>query len=47
MSIQPIYYSIDEAMCKRYVDYISQELVEEIPAYGVECSDASFAPKLT
>ena len=39
MSIQPIYYSIDERMCKSYVDYVSQELYNEIPAYGAECSD--------
>lgn len=38
MSVQPIYFSIDETMCKEYLTPITKGLSEEISAYGPACS---------
>ena len=38
--IQPVYFSIDEKMCKENLYTIPQNLLEEIQEYGIECSDA-------
>ena len=39
MSVQPIYYSIDEHMCKNVLLNIQKGLLYEIPSFGRECSD--------
>ena len=38
MSIQPIYYSINEDMCKNILKPMTKNLINEIPQYGPECS---------
>ena len=37
--ITPIYYSIDEVICKHVIWPISEDLQTENPAYGLECGD--------
>ena len=46
--IQPIFYSVDPQMCDSYLKPLTQNLRDEIPAYGKEC-EASFnrIPSLT
>lgn len=38
-SIQPIYYSVDDNICKNRLTMLSDGMKEEIPEYGLECSD--------
>ena len=40
----PIYYSIDREMCKDYLSPLSESMREELPSYGLECSDARLSP---
>ena len=45
MSIQPIYYSINENMCKNILKPMTKNLINEVPNYGPECSEvAASAP---
>ncbi len=37
--ITPIYYSIDEMICKHVIWPINDDLKSEYPAYGLECGD--------
>ena len=37
--VMPIYYSIDPGMCKEYLAPLSAGMREELPEYGLECSD--------
>ena len=39
--IQPIYFSTDERMCKDHLFPLLEGMLEEIPAYGLTCGDAS------
>ena len=41
MSIQPIYYSINEEMCKNILKPMTKNLINEIPQYGPECSEVA------
>ena len=41
-SIQPIYYSTNEKVCKRELLMINDEMKEEIGYYGLDCNDKSF-----
>lgn len=38
MSVQPIYYSVDEKICKQKLIKLTPGLLEEIPSYGPECA---------
>ena len=40
----PIYYSIDKTVCMNYLLPMSEEMREELPSYGLECSDARLSP---
>ena len=45
MSLQPIYYSINENMCKNILKPMTKNLINEVPMYGPECSEvAAYAP---
>ena len=46
-SIQPIYYSINEDICKNVLLPLTEVILDEIPVYGVECGDGILASKLT
>ena len=37
LSVQPIYYSIDEKMCKETLKPIPTEMFNEISSYGLDC----------
>ena len=41
MSIQPIYYSINEDMCKNILKPMTKNLINEVPNYGPECSEVA------
>jgi len=41
MSVQPIYYSVDEDVCKNVLVAISQGMLQEIPSYGPSCAELS------
>jgi len=38
LSVQPIYYSVDEKVCKERLVQLTPGLLEEIPSYGPECA---------
>ena len=42
-SIQPIYYSLNERLCKqpKMVKMVSDQMKEEISHYGLDCNDPS------
>jgi len=42
--VEPIYYSIDSRMCKEYLSPLSLGMREEIPSYGLKCSDQRLHP---
>jgi len=40
VSVQPIYYSVDEQMCTEYLQELTSGMLEEIPAFGITCEEA-------
>lgn len=39
-SVQPIYYSLDEKMCKEHLQLVTPGMLEEINDYGLDCADS-------
>lgn len=37
--VQPIYYSIDEQVCKKYLTPLTPGMHNELPSWGNDCSD--------
>lgn len=44
MSVQPIYFSVDRAMCKDFLTPITKGLTEEISSYGPRCGLQAAVP---
>ena len=38
IALEPIFYSVDRDFCENYVVNLTENLKEEVPAYGKECS---------
>ena len=40
--VQPIYYSIDEQVCKKYLTPLTPGMHNELPSWGNDCSDLTW-----
>lgn len=41
MSVEPIYYSIDETMCRHELQSLSRGMIDEPASYGPDCAVTS------
>ena len=45
--VQPIFYSTDERVCKEHLKSFTRGMLDELPAWGKDCSDLTLKAVLT